>query len=192
MDMWMMLQVLAPGMEHGDETDLGAEMARIGGDREQRLGRRLEQDSVDRGLVLESDFGSGGRQCEDDVEIGYWQQFALPLGQPCSAGCTLTFRAMPVAARIVGDAYEVALGAALDVAAQPCRAACLDRAHDAAFDPAEVAGMRLAVRLAVAAEDVRHLQCGHDRRDQAGPASSSFSRSNGLAVLPIVVAATCV
>jgi len=46
MDMRMMLQILAPGMEHGNEPDLGAEMARISSDREQRLGRRLEQDSV--------------------------------------------------------------------------------------------------------------------------------------------------
>lgn len=99
---------------------------------------------------------------------------------------------MTVAARIVGDTDEVTFRAALDMTAEPGRAACLDRAHDASFDAAEMAGMRLSVRLAVAAEDVRHLQCGHDRRDQAGPASSSFSRSNGLAVLPIVVAATCV
>jgi|tagenome__1003787_1003787.scaffolds.fasta_scaffold18769358_2 hypothetical protein len=99
---------------------------------------------------------------------------------------------MTVAARIVGNTDEVTFRAALDMTAEPSRAACLDRAHDAAFDPAEVAGMRLSVRLTVAAEDVRHLQCGHGRRDQAGLASSSFSRSNGLAVLPIVVAATCV
>ena len=57
MDVRMVLQVLAPGVEHGDETDLGAEMARVGGDREQRLGRRLEQDGVDHCLVLEGDLG---------------------------------------------------------------------------------------------------------------------------------------
>ena len=39
MNMRMVLQVLAPGMEHADETraSLGAEMARVGGDRAQRL-----------------------------------------------------------------------------------------------------------------------------------------------------------
>src|SRR5438477_11127156 len=36
MDVGMMLQVLAPGVEHGDKANLGAEMARIGGDRAQR------------------------------------------------------------------------------------------------------------------------------------------------------------
>ena len=42
MDVRMVLQVLAPGVEHGDETDLGAEMAPVGSDRAQRLGRSLE------------------------------------------------------------------------------------------------------------------------------------------------------
>src|SRR3954452_24210117 len=67
--------------------------------------------------------------------------------------CQLPITGFAHKARIVGDAHKVALGAALDVTAEPCRTACLDRAHDAAFDPAEVAGMRLSVRLAVAAED---------------------------------------
>ena len=43
--MRMVLQGLTPGMEPADETDLRAEMARIGGDCAQRFGRRLEQDS---------------------------------------------------------------------------------------------------------------------------------------------------
>ena len=41
--MRMVLQVLTPGVEHGDETDLGAEMARIGGDCAQRFGRALNR-----------------------------------------------------------------------------------------------------------------------------------------------------
>ena len=62
-------------MEHGDKTDLGAEMTRIGGDCVQRLGRGLEQDGVDRRLVLEGDFGGRRRQCEHDMEIWHRQQF---------------------------------------------------------------------------------------------------------------------
>ena len=55
--MGMMVQVLAPGVQHGDQADLGAEMLGIGGDDAQRLGRRLEQDAVDDRLVLEGDGG---------------------------------------------------------------------------------------------------------------------------------------
>jgi hypothetical protein len=61
MDVRMVLQVLAPGMEQGDKTDLGAEMAPVGGDRAQCLGCRLEQDRVDRCLVVEGDFGGRRR-----------------------------------------------------------------------------------------------------------------------------------
>jgi hypothetical protein len=60
-------------MEHGDETDLGAEMASVGSDCAQRLGCGLEQDGVDRCLVLESDFGGCSRQCEDEMEIRHRQ-----------------------------------------------------------------------------------------------------------------------
>src|SRR4051794_18303101 len=158
----MVLQVLTPGMEHSDETDLGAEVAGIGGDRAQGFSRRLEQDGVDRGLVLKSDFGGRRRQGEDDVKIRHRQQFGLPFSQPGGARRSLTFRAMSIAARIIGDTNETALGAALDMAAERRGATRLDRAHDAPFGAAEVAGMRLAVRLAVAAEDIRHLERGHD------------------------------
>ena len=66
----MVLQVLTPGMEHSDETDLGAEMAGIGGDRAQGFGCGPEQDGVNRGLVLESYFGGRRRQGEDEWKYG--------------------------------------------------------------------------------------------------------------------------
>ena len=58
----MMLQGLAPGVEHGDDADLGAEVLGIGGDGAQRLGGGPEQDGVDDGLVLEGDRGDRRRQ----------------------------------------------------------------------------------------------------------------------------------
>ena len=57
MQMKMVVKVLAPGMEHGDKANFGAKMARIGCDRGQSLGCRLEQYGVQRCLVLERDFG---------------------------------------------------------------------------------------------------------------------------------------
>ena len=46
-------------MEHGQETDLGAQMLGVRGDRAQSLGRRLEENAVDDRLVLEGDLGDG-------------------------------------------------------------------------------------------------------------------------------------
>ena len=71
---------------------------------------------------------------------------------------------MTVATRIIGDADQTAVGAALDMAAERRGSARLDRTHDAALCPAKMTGVGLAISLTVAAEDVRHLQSGHGRR----------------------------
>jgi hypothetical protein len=87
----VLLQVLAPGVEHGDKADLGAEMTPVGGDRAQRLGRRLEQDGVDRGLVLEGNFGrrafvlstaTGKTEIVDNL-AHLWMAAERLLGRPC-------------------------------------------------------------------------------------------------------------
>ena len=54
----------------------------IGGDREQRLGRRAEQQVVDHRLVLVSDGADLGRQREDEVEIADRQQIGRAGGEP--------------------------------------------------------------------------------------------------------------
>jgi hypothetical protein len=56
-------------VEHGRDPDAGAEVFWVGGDRQHRLGRRAEQQVVDRRLVLEGDVGDLGRQGEDDMEV---------------------------------------------------------------------------------------------------------------------------
>ena len=58
--------------------------------------------------------------------------------------------------------------------ALPCGS--LYRPHDAALGSAEMAGLRLAERLTVAAEDIRHLQRGHGRRG-SGRRGSLHSQS---------------
>ena len=67
--MRMMHKRLTPGMEHGEETDLGAEMLRIGGDRAEGLGGRAKEDAVDRPFVLGGDGRDRVRHGEDDVEV---------------------------------------------------------------------------------------------------------------------------
>ena len=69
MEVGMVLQVLTPAMEHGNMTDAGAEMLRLGGDGAQGLGGGLEQNAIDHSLVLISDLGDGRRQGEDDMKV---------------------------------------------------------------------------------------------------------------------------
>src|ERR1035437_3568447 len=99
----MMRQCLTPGVQDGDDADLGTEPARVRGERHHRLGGRLEEDGVDSGLVREGDHCYRRRQREDDVEVGNRKEFGLARGKPGCAGRSLALRTVPVAARVIGD-----------------------------------------------------------------------------------------
>jgi hypothetical protein len=58
----------------------------------------MEQQVIDRGLVVERDVGNFGGHCEDNVEVSDRQQVGLALGQPRACGGTLALEAVPVAA----------------------------------------------------------------------------------------------
>jgi hypothetical protein len=52
MQMRVVLEILAPGMQDGQESDLSPEVPRIGGDLLQGLGGSTEQEAVDLPRVL--------------------------------------------------------------------------------------------------------------------------------------------
>ena len=74
-------------MQHGGDADAGTQVLRIGGDRERGLGRRLEQQVVDRPLVLIGDVRGRRRQREHEVEIADGEQLGFALGEPFPCGC---------------------------------------------------------------------------------------------------------
>ena len=61
MDVRMMRQGLAPGVQHHRHADLAPEILFIGGDGAQSLGRRLEEDRIDNRFVLICDRSDWGR-----------------------------------------------------------------------------------------------------------------------------------
>src|SRR5215813_14035915 len=67
---------------------------------------------------------------------------------------------MPVTTGVVGDLCMAALVvlAARDMPAERCRAAVLDRRHHFELAEADMAGVGLAPRRSMAAEDIRNLQ----------------------------------
>jgi hypothetical protein len=160
MQVWVVGQRLAPGMQNRREADLGTEMLAIAGNGFERLGRRLKQKAVDNLLVLVPDGGNLLPQREDDVEILNRQQIGLARFQPRPSGRALARRTMSVSAAAVGDLSKPALLAAPNVASQRRRAAGLDRPHHATLATIEVAGIGLAIGFTVAAEDIRHLEVG--------------------------------
>ncbi len=147
----------APAVQHGGEADAGAEALGIAGDGGKGLGRRLEQDVVDRSLVVVGDVGDRGREREHHVVVGDRQQLGLAFGQPFLGGEALALGTMAVAARVVGDERMLALLAARDMPAESRRAAALDGRHDRQLAEAHVAGVGAAPSRPVGAEDIRDL-----------------------------------
>ena len=141
MDVGVVGHCRAPAVEHGGGADASAEMPGIGGDRQQRLGGRAEQQVVDDRLVLVGDRSDLGRQREDDVEVADRQQIGLAGGKPIPCRRTLTLWAMAVAARVVGDAAVAAILATLDMPAERGRAARLDRRHHLELTQAHMPGI---------------------------------------------------
>ena len=95
-DMRVMGERLAPGVQHRDQADPGGQA--LGGERHQRLSRCAHQEGIDRPLVLKGDLGRRRRQGEDDMEIGDRQQFGLPRRKPLRSRRALTFWTMTIAA----------------------------------------------------------------------------------------------
>jgi hypothetical protein len=153
----------SPGVQHGGDADPRAEVLGVGRDPQHGLGRRLEQQVVDDGLVLEGDVGDLRRQREDDVEISDRQQVGLALGEPRAGGRALALGTVPVAAAVVGDAPVAAVHTGLDMAAEGGGTAMLDRRHDLKLLQAQVPGLRDAIGGSGGTQNVGDLERGAHR-----------------------------
>src|ERR1017187_10252519 len=84
-NMGMMFEVLSPGMEHAEESDVGSEVFPIASQFEHRRGAGAIEQVVEQSLVLQCNSGQIMRQREDDVEIRNGQQFSRARRQPFCA-----------------------------------------------------------------------------------------------------------
>ena len=82
----MVVQVLAPGVQHHQDADRRAEPLRVGRDFAQRRRRRGEEQFVQRRPVGQCEFGDPGRQREHDVEVVDGQQELRLALEPAGAG----------------------------------------------------------------------------------------------------------
>jgi hypothetical protein len=95
---WMSLEVLSPGMEHAEESDVRSQMLGIARKFEQRSGAGAEEQIVEQPLVLEDQSAEFVRQSEDDVEVRHRQQFSRARRQPFCAHVALALGAVPISA----------------------------------------------------------------------------------------------
>src|SRR5664279_1652745 len=117
MNMRVMRKRLTPSVQYGDRANLSAEIALVGGDVAQGLGRSAEQDTVDHLLVVEGEFGHRRGYGEHHVEVGHRQQVGLARFQPLCARQALALRTMAITAGVVRVANEAAVGTLLGMPA---------------------------------------------------------------------------
>ena len=102
-DVRMMLQSLVPGVQYGEEANLGAEMPGIVGDLEQSLSTGMKQQVIDHLLVLQGEWGQFARQREDGMHIVGGQKFSFARLEPAQTRAALASWTMPIATRVVRD-----------------------------------------------------------------------------------------
>src|SRR5215469_1793302 len=125
-NMGMQEQVLSPGVQNGNHTDIGSQVFRIRCDREQSLCAGREQQIVKQARVLQSQDIQLVRYGEDNVEIAGVEEFAFPGRQPTLTRLCLTLGAMAIATRVVGDGLITATRASIAMPAQGGSAAALN------------------------------------------------------------------
>jgi hypothetical protein len=120
-DVWMMQQVLAPGMKNAEKANLGSQVFRIGSNLQERCGAGSKQKGVKQRLIMKRQRRECMGNCEYNVHVRNRQEFLLTGRQPLSARIVQTLRAMPVAAAIVRDGdYMTTLRTAVPMPSERC------------------------------------------------------------------------
>jgi hypothetical protein len=151
----MEMKVLSPGVKHGEQADLRAQMLGIAGDGEERFRYGAEEKIVDCVFVVERNAGDLLGDGEDHVEVFGGQQFGIALLDPPGTCFSLAFGAMPVAAGAVSDVSELTVGTPFDSAAQDRGTAVFDGLHQAMLMHGQ--GVGLAVGGSVLSKQVSQL-----------------------------------
>ena len=113
MQMRMMVQLLAPGVEDGEATDLGHEMLGVPGDVLEALRNGAKEQTIEQARVLERQGCEVMWEGKDNMHVGGLEHLMFTGGEPRGLGGAMAFGTATVAARVVGLLFVptvVALG----------------------------------------------------------------------------------
>ena len=118
MQMQMLTERLAPGVQHQGGGNGPAQPARVGAELNERCRDRFKQQGVDHTGVTLGERVQFMRQREHQMEVWHRQQFSAPGGKPALLGQGPALRAVAVAAGVVVKAQLLTGIAALDMPAE--------------------------------------------------------------------------
>ncbi len=163
----MVEQRARPGVEHREHPGTRPEVARVGGELEERGGGRGHEQAVDELLMRPGERPQLGRQGEGEQEVGAGQQAGpLPV-QPAPGLVPVTRGAVPVATGVVAVLAGAAVITRPDVPAEGGGATGGDVAQGAALRGQQRGPVEPLVDLAHRANDVRELEHGRPGRSEA-------------------------
>ena len=98
MDVRVKPDLLIPGVQHTEETNLSTEVSGIASDFEKSFRAGTKQEIVDHLFVLQHHWGHVAGECEDHVQVARGEQFSSTCGDPPFASSGLTLWAMAITA----------------------------------------------------------------------------------------------
>src|SRR5258706_9608011 len=122
MDMGMKPELLVPGVQHTEETNLCTEVSGVASDFEKSFRAGTKQEIVDHLFVLQHHWGQVAGECEDHVQVARGEQFSFTCGNPPFASSDLTLWAMAITAAVIRDRSTMcAAGALIEMPAERSR-----------------------------------------------------------------------
>ncbi len=131
MQMKMVDQGLAPGVQHSNEAELPLKAPLgISGKSLQCLIDRTKQQRQGLFSVAQDNGVEIMGQSEDQVKVSTGQKLRLAVVEPFLLGHGLALGAVPIPAGVISDALEAAGIASFDMAAESCGPALFNMVHD--------------------------------------------------------------
>src|SRR5258707_3072681 len=106
-------ELLVPGVEQTEETNLCSDVSGIASDFEKSFRAGTKQEIVDHLFVLQHHWGQVTGECEDHVQVARGEQFSFTCGNPPFASSGLTLWAMAITAAVIRDRGTMCAAGAL-------------------------------------------------------------------------------
>jgi hypothetical protein len=145
-------------MQYAEESDLCTKVSRITSDFEQGFRTATKQEIVEGLLVLQGQRSQPWRECEDHMDIPGRQKLLPTCSEPTLASTCLTFRAVSVAARVVGDGPMPTASALIDMATECGGTTPRNGQQDFDMLPADPLTASFDEGISCSADEIGHLE----------------------------------
>jgi len=153
----MQRQILSPGVEDAEKTDLGSQVLCIGSEFEHCFPAGTEQQVVEHLGVPLAKCVEFVRQRKDHMKVGDAQQFLFSRGEPALTRLGLALGAVPVSTGVIGDGLMTAARTSIHVTAERCGAATVQRPENGQLLVAQPGSVSFDESVTLRAEYVRHF-----------------------------------